>query len=64
MITEFMPGLKFSGLFYTEVVRPLLDSHFPNLHHSAALIGSGSEVLGFDTPMSQDHDWGHAYNFS
>ncbi|WP_433235862.1 DUF4037 domain-containing protein [Streptosporangium sp. CA-135522] len=26
--------------------------------HSAALIGSGSEVLAFDTERSTDHDWG------
>jgi Domain of unknown function (DUF4037) len=26
--------------------------------HSAALIGSGSEVLGFDTERSTDHGWG------
>jgi hypothetical protein len=28
------------------------------LKYSAALIGSGSEVLGFDTEMSMDHHWG------
>lgn len=31
---------------------------FPQLRYSAALIGSGSEVLGFDTEMSSDHHWG------
>jgi hypothetical protein len=58
MPDDFIPGLKLSELFYREVVRPLLDIHFPDLNHSVALIGSGSEVLGFDTPMSRDHDWG------
>lgn len=54
----FIPGLELSGLFYREAVRPILDAHFPGLRHSAALISDGSEVLGFDTPMSRDHDWG------
>lgn len=55
---EFIPGLQLSEAFYHEAVRPVLDAHFPGLAHSAALIGSGSEVLGFDTPMSTDHHWG------
>lgn len=54
----FIPGLELCGLFYTEAVRPILDAHFPNLAHSAARLGSGSEVLGFDTPRSTDHGWG------
>ncbi|HPH96070.1 MAG TPA: DUF4037 domain-containing protein [Anaerolineaceae bacterium] len=54
----FIPGLQLSGLFYREAVRPILDAHFPGLPHSAALTGNGSEVLGFDTPVSRDHDWG------
>jgi hypothetical protein len=36
----------------------MLGAHLPNLRYSAALIGSGSEVLGLDTEMSADHDWG------
>jgi hypothetical protein len=54
----FIPGLELARLYYAEVVRPLLDNECPGLEHSAALIGSGSEVLGFDSPRSTDHDWG------
>ncbi|WP_163509868.1 DUF4037 domain-containing protein [Fodinicola acaciae] len=54
----FIPGLQLSRLFYAEAVRPLLDRHFPGLPHAAARIGSGSEVLGFDTARSADHEWG------
>jgi hypothetical protein len=54
----FLPGLELSRLFYAEEVRPLLDTAFPGLPHSAGLVGAGSDVLGFDTPRSTDHDWG------
>lgn len=53
----FIPGLELSRRFYHELVRPLLDAHFAGLPHAAALIGYGSEVLGFDTEMSTDHAW-------
>jgi hypothetical protein len=53
----FMPGLELSRRFYWEAVRPLLGVHFPHLPHAAALIGPGSEVLGFDSELSMDHDW-------
>ena len=55
---NFIPGLELARRFYWEAVRPILDADFPDLRHSAALIGTGSEVLGFDTPMSSDHHWG------
>jgi hypothetical protein len=55
---EFIPGLDLAERFYREAVKPLLDAYFPDLRCSAALLGSGSEVLGFDTPRSRDHDWG------
>jgi hypothetical protein len=54
----FIPGLELARRFYHEAVRPILDAQFPGLAHDAALIGSGSEVLGFDTAMSRDHHWG------
>jgi hypothetical protein len=55
---EFIPGLELSELFYHEGLRPILDECFPGLSHSAGLIGRGSEVLGYDTAESTDHDWG------
>ncbi len=55
---EFIPGLELSRLFYFEAVKPILDAQFPALRYDAALIGYGSEVIGFDTPMSRDHSWG------
>jgi hypothetical protein len=58
MVAQFVPGLDLAARFYADVVRPLLDEAFPDLPHSAALLGPGSEVLGFDTVRSTDHDWG------
>ncbi|MGW1995316.1 DUF4037 domain-containing protein [Embleya sp. NPDC001921] len=55
---SFVPGLELSLRFYLEAVRPLLDEAAPGIAHSAARLGSGSEVLGFDTDRSADHEWG------
>jgi hypothetical protein len=55
---SFIPGLELSRRFYLEAVRPLLDEAVPGMTHSAARLGSGSEVLGFDTARSADHEWG------
>ena len=57
-MTDFMSGLAINQLFYEEMVRPILESQFPELEHSAALIGWGSEVLGYDDVQSTDHNWG------
>src|SRR4051812_46805881 len=50
----FVPGTQLSGAFYAQVVRPLVGSR----PHGAALLGWGSDVLGFDTERSTDHGWG------
>jgi hypothetical protein len=55
---EFIPGLQLSEAFYQEAVRPVLESSFPALRYSAALIGWGSDAAGYDTPVSRDHLWG------
>lgn len=55
---EFIPGLKLCELFYQKEIKPILKREFPRLRYSAALLGWGSEVLGFDTPLSRDHHWG------
>ena len=54
----FVKGLDLCQSFYEEAVGPLMATHFPHLPYSAARIVGGSDVLGFDTPQSMDHDWG------
>jgi len=51
---SFVPGLELAGAFYEEVVAGLVGA----TAHSAARLGKGSEVLGFDTERSTDHGWG------
>jgi predicted N-acetyltransferase YhbS len=51
----FIPGLQLAREFHADVVRPLLAERF---EYAAALIGPGSEVLGYDSERSTDHDWG------
>lgn len=53
-----MQGIALSQAFYDELVRPWLAEVAPGLQHAAALIGYGSELLGFDDEMSRDHNWG------
>ena len=53
-----MQGIDLSRGFYTDIVRPWLSQAAPDLRYSAALIGYGSELLGFDDELSRDHNWG------
>jgi Domain of unknown function (DUF4037) len=47
-------GRELCRAFYEQVVGPLIDG----VPHAAALLGDGSEVLGFDDQVSTDHDFG------
>jgi hypothetical protein len=49
-----MSGIALSRRFYEDAVRPVLGGR----RHAAALLGEGSEVLGFDDGVSTDHDFG------
>ena len=51
-------GLELSAAFFADVIQPILQRNAPGLRYAAGLIGPGSEVLGYDTAISQDHDWG------
>lgn len=57
-MAKFIKGLELSRLYFEQVVQPIIANNHPDLRYAAALIGRGSEVLGFDDEMSTDHDWG------
>ena len=54
-----MNGLELSRAFYETHGRPMLESAFPELLPLLAvgLFGSGSECLGYDDAVSEDHDF-------
>jgi Uma2 family endonuclease len=53
-VTDFVPGLELARAFYHDVLAQTIGP----TPHAAALLGEGSEVLGFDTERSTDHAWG------
>lgn len=55
---EFIKGRELAEGFYREVAEPLLVSFDPTMSYSAGLVGFGSDVLGYDDPVSADHMWG------
>ena len=54
-----MNGLELSKAFYEQFGAPMLHEQFPDEERCIAvgLLGSGSECLGYDDEISQDHDF-------
>jgi hypothetical protein len=52
------PGVELARAYWHDIVAPIVDAQVPPRERAAALIGQGSEVLGFDTEQSTDHGWG------
>src|SRR5262249_38684161 len=56
---DFMPGIALARAYFFDLVEHALwERYRGGLRYGAALIGYGSEGLGYDTPMSTDHKWG------
>ncbi|MEM7335422.1 MAG: DUF4037 domain-containing protein [Chloroflexota bacterium] len=55
---DFIPSLDLNEQFFHEILAPLMAEKFPDLTYAAARLGDGSDVLGYDTEISTDHDWG------
>jgi hypothetical protein len=56
-VQGFVPGIELSRRYWHEVVRPIVDDVLA-APRAAAVMGQGSDVLGFDTERSTDHGWG------
>lgn len=53
-----MTGRELSRRFYEEQVHPRIEPALGGIPHAAAMIGDGSDGLGFDDDVSPDHDFG------
>lgn len=56
-IASFVPGSVLAGSL-ARLIEPRLRALLPETPLSLALIGPGSDVLGYDSARSMDHDWG------
>ena len=56
-----MQGLELAKRYYEEVGRPMRDAEWFWAWLREGLVGEGSECLGFDDAISQDHDFGAGF---
>lgn len=56
-------GLKLSRDYYYEIGKPMLEAKFSKYlpYMAIGLVGMGSECLGYDDKLSQDHDFGPGF---
>ena len=54
-----MKGLELARKYYEEYGKPMLEEQFPETgkYLAVGLVGSGSECLGYDDELSEDHDF-------
>lgn len=55
-MADDLRGRELCRAFFEEHVAPVLSRDLPGVPYAAALLGRGSEVLGYDDEMSRDHD--------
>lgn len=55
---QFIKGMELSRRFFKEAAQPVLEEYAPGLVYTAGMLGYGSDVLGYDDPVSADHMWG------
>ena len=62
--TEFISGLELSRAYFEEFGRPMLQEQFGEYMNeiAAGLCGEGSDCLGYDDPVSRDHDFGPRFS--
>ncbi|MBA3367483.1 MAG: DUF4037 domain-containing protein [Geodermatophilaceae bacterium] len=53
-----MSGQELSRRFHAEVVGPVVRGGLGEIPYAAAMLGDGSDVLGYDDDISPDHDFG------
>jgi hypothetical protein len=55
-VADELRGRELCEAFFEQHVRPALGRELPGLPYAAALLGRGSEVLGYDDDLSRDHN--------